>query len=102
METRRGTTPEIVCTIDGIPNLEVCDTIWITMKQGSLEITKEKGDLTISGNEASFTLSQEETLKFNDRGNVSIQLRALIGSEAVASDIRTFSVGAILKDSIIK
>lgn len=101
METRRGTTPTLLITTNGIKDLSQCDVLWITLKQGNTEITKEKSDLTISGDEIELSLTQEETLLFKAGSSVSLQLRALIGTEAVASDIKTFRMEDIIKDGII-
>lgn len=99
MEIRRGTTTKAKMSIDGV-NPNDASVIWFTFKQGDLELTKTKGDVTISGTEVEVTLSQEETLDFKE-GSVSMQLRALVNGEAVASDIKSFAVKPILKDGKI-
>ena len=100
METRRGTTPHIVCTVEGI-ELNTLDILWLTLKQGNYTLTKELSDVVIDENKIKIWLTQEETLAFKS-GNVFIQLRGRYGNEAVASDIRTFQIEDILRDGIIE
>lgn len=100
-EIGRGTTPSLTVTLDGL-ELNTVDVLWLTLKQGSLEITKTLDDMEVNGNELSVWLSQEETLQFSTSSRVSIQVRALIGKEAVKSDIRTLEVSGILRDGIIE
>ena len=99
MEIRRGTTAKAKMSIDGV-NPNDANVIWFTFKQGDLEFTKTKDDVTISGTEVEVALSQEETIGFKE-GSVSMQLRALVNGEAVASDIKSFSVKPLLKDGVI-
>lgn len=100
METRRGTTPHIECTVEGI-ELNTLDIVWLTLKQGDYTITKDKSDMVIDGNKIKIWLTQEETLKYKN-GSVSVQFRGRYGDEAVASDIKTFRVEEILRDGIIE
>lgn len=98
---RRGTTPtlQISCDLD----LEHCKVVWLTLKQMKVEITKQLTDMTLTEDGFSVTLSQEETLKLAAGGKLQIQLRALTqDGVAVASNVETVLVDAILKDGEIK
>ena len=79
--------------------------LYITLKQGlvsytfendSLEIEFENGESTVS-----FMLTQEQTLSFNDKNDVEIQLRAAKDSAAVASKVATVDVYRILMGGVI-
>lgn len=79
--------------------------LYITLKQGLvsytfendvLEIDFENGESTVS-----FMLTQEQTLSFNDKNDVEIQLRAAKDSSAVASKVATVDVERILMGGVI-
>ena len=76
--------------------------IYITIKQGSKELTKTSGDIEIKdGNILSVFLDQEDTLKFLG-GYIDIQLRAVTDNGlAVASNIKRMSMERVLKDGVI-
>lgn len=98
---RRGTTPTFQITVTGLNDIEI-DVLWLTLKQGTTEITKEKGDVEIQGDVISTALTQEETLMFKEGSKVSIQLRALsTNNTAYASNIVYTDVEKILKDGVI-
>lgn len=98
---RRGTTPTFQITVTGLSDIEI-DVLWITLKQGTTEITKEKGDVEIQGDVISTALTQEETLMFKEGTKVGIQLRALsTNNTAYASNIVYTDVEKILKDGVI-
>lgn len=98
MDIRRGTTPEI--TYEASHNADSFDILWLSLKQGDIEITKEKLDVTINGKEITFKLTQDETLSFK-AGSVSMQLRGRIGEEAVADEIKSFGVKDIIRNGKI-
>ena len=98
MEIRRGTTPEITYKSEYLP--DYFDTLWLTLKQGTTELTKEKSDVVIEGNDVKVKLTQDETLSFKV-GSVSLQLRGRIGEEAVADKITSITVADVLKDGRI-
>lgn len=98
MDIRRGTTPEI--TYESSYNADSFDILWLTLKQGDIEITKEKADVTINGKEITFKLTQEETLSFKV-GSVSMQLRGRTGDDAVADEVKSFGVKEIIRDGKI-
>ena len=100
---RRGTTPTLTITVT---NLTVADlkTIYVTFKQGDVELTKTNDDITVDEyyNTISVPLTQEDTLKFS--GTVSVQIRGLLedGVTAIASKIKTISIDKILLDGVIQ
>lgn len=100
---RRGTTPTLVLAVTGL-NVAELDTIFITFKQKSLELTKSTDDIIIDeeANTIKVPLSQEETLKF-EVGSATVQIRGLFkdGTTAIASNIRTIKVGDVLLDGVI-
>lgn len=98
---RRGTTPTFQITVTGLSDIEI-DVLWLTLKQGTTEITKDKNDVEIQGDVISTTLTQEETLMFKEGAKVGIQLRALsTNNTAYASNIVYTDVEKILKDGVI-
>lgn len=98
---RRGTTPTLEIEMKGIDISELSG-IYITIRQGDVEITKDKDQIEIKdGNMILVWLSQEDTLKFV-RGYAWVQLRATTNDGlAVASTINRIPVDAILKDGVI-
>lgn len=98
----RGTTP----TIKLKANFDLRNwNVYATLKQGLTEYTFENDELEIEFEDdfsvISFTLTQEQTLSFNDNNKVEIQLRAAKDGSAVASKIATVDVYRILKGGII-
>lgn len=98
---RRGTTPTLKIKVIGM-DVALFKSVYITIKQGSKELTKTNGDIEIKdGNILSVFLDQEDTLKFLG-GHVDIQLRAVTDNGlAVASDIKRMSMERVLKDGVI-
>ena len=99
---RRGTTPDIIMTLEGIDFIDLSD-IYITFKQDKNFITKTMQDVTYDeeSRQINIHLTQEDTLLFHN-GYVFIQLRAKTGSgNAVATDIVRLNVDEILKEGVI-
>lgn len=100
----RATTPTFNFTFDVDPDATFTE-ILVTFKQGNnILINKNKSDLTFKedGVTASFTLTQEETNKFDPRKFVSIQVRALTtDNEAVAFKIIKTTVFDVLNDMVL-
>lgn len=98
---RRGTTPDQVfnTSID----LSEATVLYISYKQwGQILIEKDITDCTVTSTSVTTFLTQEETLKFDPKHKVEIQIRAKFGDQtAVASNIIETTVGAILKDGVI-
>lgn len=97
---KRGTTPtfNVVCDVD------LSDyTIFLTLEQGNLELTlTPECESTQTGCTLSVTLTQEQTLAFNDRMRASMQIRAIDeNGQAIASNIMSVDIGRILKEGVI-
>ena len=97
---RRGTTPTFNVTCD--VNLTGY-TIYLTLEQGTVELTlTPECEATETGCTLAVTLTQEQTLLFNDKMKASMQIRAIdAGGTAIASNIMTVDVGRILKEGVI-
>ena len=62
----------------------------------------EKASCTMEGNTLSVRLTQEETLKFDCKKNVEIQLRILTeANDALTSDIITIDVARCLDEEVL-
>ena len=101
MATTRGTTPTHRFNTD--IDLTQAEVLYVTYKQGSeIVLEKEKADIDIESDHIEFKLTQEDTLKFNSKGTVSIQIRARFADgTAVASNIISSGAKEILKDGEI-
>ena len=98
---RRGTTPTHEFTTD--TDLTSADVIYLTYKQGNHTVLElEKDRMTVTAESLSVTLTQEETLSFDQSLNFNIQIRARFPDQsAVASNIMNATAEAILKDGVI-
>ena len=100
----RGTTPTLKIEVEGVEVTDlILDRTMITLKQKEKEVTKSGSDIAVDENEntLSITLTQEETLSFDD-GMAQLQVRATLENGAVmASNIVTDSIGHILLDGTI-
>ena len=96
----RGTTPTIPIDVD--IDLREASSLYITFVQlDTVILEKTISDCTIDEKQILVSLTQEETLSFNDRHPVYAQIRGVIGGAAVASNIMSTSVGKILKEGVI-
>ena len=96
----RGTTPTIRITVKDIESLDGND-VYVTIKQGCVNLTIEGDDLTIDENTIEFTLTQEQTLMFR-QGPAKIQVRGKHGDTAWASQVVTANnINPILRDGVI-
>lgn len=97
---RRGTTPTLRITVEGI-QVESLTSIFLTLKQGNTELEKTNVEVDTENNRLIAELSQEETLMF-DEGGVRVQFRALLeNGKAVASNIVTTTMDEILMEGVI-
>ena len=98
---RRGTTPTHTITTD--LDLTEAAVIFLTYKQCKHVVCEfERDRLTVESDQIQVTLTQAETLAFDDRKDVDIQIRARFpDGSAVASNIMTITVTEILKDGVI-
>ena len=87
----RGTTPVFEITLEGT-DYDQLGTVLFRFRQNGTVLDKTP---VISDNKATITLTQEETLRF-DEGKVSIQLMGILGPAATEvvpkSDIVEISV----------
>lgn len=99
---RRGTTPTITATVDAdLTGM----TLYLAFKQaGTPPIVKTDGDLEVTVEDGQTViecaLTQAETLAMREGVDVKVQLRAVTnsGRTAVASNVGTIPVSAILQD----
>lgn len=93
----RGTTPKHTFNVD--VDLTDAQSIYITYKQlNRVVVEKAKSDINVSSDALQCDLTQKETLAFNSKYPVKIQIRAgYEGGSAVASNIIETTVGEILK-----
>lgn len=89
------TTPTISLTVEGVDLTG--QEIYVSMEQGSVELTKTDADLTVSyaddNTEISFTLSQTESAMFRINRSVEIQVNWISESGVrAATQIATIPV----------
>lgn len=98
---RRGTTPTHTFTTD--VDLTGATVLYLTYKQnGRIKVEKTIDDVTINPDSVQVTLTQKETLSFDDEGDVRIQIRARFPDDsAVASNIIKTTAQIILKEGEI-
>lgn len=101
---RRGTTPTIIINVTGEDFED--STLYVTLEQGALELTKSGNDVLVTPTETGSTvaifLTQEETLMFT-KGTAKIQIRWIDSSGiAQASPIKNIEVNPILLEGVIE
>lgn len=99
----RGTTPRHVFEFKDVEDISNLKEITITYEQnGELVLYKTLSNLVIDGNIASFRLTQEEALAFEERTPVEVQVKILDEDDNVyASRIFTIPVLKILDEAIL-
>ena len=103
----RYTTPILPLEVEGI-DLTSNENVYVTLEQGSIELTKSGSDLTIQYSSQTdistitFTLTQQETAAFALARPVNIQVN-FINSAGVrdATNIATIPVMQNLLDKVI-
>lgn len=97
----RGTTPTHVFTLSVEP--DYFKNIRITYAQDDVVLfQKEKGDCEIEGYDVRTTLTQEETLMFDAKKHVQIQVKAITEEGKVeASPIMCVTVGKCLDNEVM-
>ena len=70
-------------------------------QHGENKVTKTGEDFTIEGSTAYSSLTQEDTLKFDSKYAIEIQLSAYINGMAKRTTIKTVSPGKILYKGVI-
>ena len=107
----RGTTPTHTFTFDRLDptTFKVMNVYYA--QQGKEILVKEKNDFTFSSKEtdngivyqASVMLTQEETLNFNSKHNVKVQMRALTADDrALATKEYELSVWDVINDEVLE
>lgn len=97
----RGTTPTNIFNVN-VDLTEAEDIIISYAQKGNVVINKMISDIDVTEEAISTTLTQTETLKLDAAYNVEIQIRALFDDgTAIASDIISVDVGAILYEGVI-
>lgn len=98
---RRGTTPTLTFNISADGTL--IKTLYITFKQlGDIVFEKTKNDCKVESDKIICELSQKETLKFKDKKDIQMQIRAVMDDDtAIASNIMITRIGEILKEGEI-
>lgn len=97
----RGTTPKLEFNIPF--DVSIIKNLYITFYQShSTVMEKTEDDCELNDHTIICHLKQEDTLVFDDKLNVNIQLRIkTIDGEALASEIITDGVKKVLKDGEI-
>lgn len=97
---RRGTTPTLRLALEDIDTEEI-RSLYVTLKQGNLILTKTKDDCVFSQGMIQITLTQAETLSFS-AAYCEVQVRGIkTDGTAFASEIKSIPVDAILLDGEI-
>ena len=100
-QIQRGSTPTHIFNTN--IDLENIKTLFITYNQKKKKILeKTLDDCTIEDKTISVRLSQEDTLAFDDKNDVEIQIRIkFLSDDAIASNIVTVDVNRVLKEGVI-
>ena len=100
----RGTTPTLRFKIPYCTR--VIDLGYVTFsRKGEVfkDIPFSDSRVSVRDGAVLVSLTQKDTLEFNSRATYSVQLRILLKNNiAVASNIIPISIGAILKNGILK
>lgn len=98
----QGTTP--THTFNLSIDSSIISKLTITYAQFERVIVqKTKDDCVINNNLITVKLSQEDTLRFKPGTPVQIQLRVLtVGGDALASEISTIPLEAVLDKAVLK
>ena len=93
------TTPTITLNVDA----ELNGDIYVTLKQGLTEITKQvEGTISEGSTVILLPLTQEETAQFLERSEVQIQVNCVNGSQRIATNIASVRSLANLLDEVIE
>lgn len=98
----RGTTPTIEFTFSSISPTDI-NTAYLTIKQNKiLKIEKNINEANIGDANISWNLTQEETLKLNEKHLCEIQIRYTL-KNGIASISKVYEVETykILKEGVI-
>lgn len=101
---QRGTTPTIGYGFSKVSVADIVECYLTVMQNGKLLFEKDLSSASVDIDEEtiSWQLTQEETLAFDEKAKISMQIRyKLTGGEAYASKVVEESVYRILKDGVI-
>lgn len=99
---KRGTTPTLEIAVVGVKVTDL-SSIYVTLKQDDLIITKSNEDIQVNeeNNSLGVSLSQKETLFFRP-GFVYLQMRAVTsGGNVIATDVQKIDAVEILQEGVI-
>lgn len=100
-EIIRGTTPVIQCVLPFNAS-EITEAFLTVQQRGNTVLEKNIDDAVKDGTMLSFALTQEDTIKLDDRAQAEAQVRAkTTGGSALASNIVEISVRGLLKEGVI-
>lgn len=101
----RGTTPTITITLPASMNLNEFDVAYLTFSTDTVSTILEKDissmQIGATPNVSVWTLTQADTLSFEEDTTVSYQLRLRKGTEAYATRYLKCAVGPIIKEGEI-
>lgn len=100
----RGTTPTVVIEIPNEIPVSSITVAYLSFEQNKrkvIEIPLEDMDLDTENNTLSVTLSQEQTLKFENNVMVMYQLRLGVDGAYYATNIWEVPAERIIKDGVI-
>lgn len=101
----RGTTPTITCTVtdDDGQALDLTGyTVFFSIgKAANAQLTVTNDQMTITGNVVEVTLTQAQTLALN-KGETMMQLRAVDGFTAIATETEPLTIAPIIQDGEIE
>lgn len=97
---RRGTTPTHIYTLPF--DTSICEQIRVIYAyHDDQKLIKDTPDLLLDGASVKLTLTQEETLQFDNHELVEIQIRVkMIDGTVLASDIITERAERLLEDEV--
>lgn len=103
----RGTTPTLIFNLSSNPNLDLSEVaeVWVTLKYATYTKTWERAECSIDTEhkKISVTLTQEDTLEMPVTNKMQAQIRMLMNNgSALATNIVTLDVSAILKEGVIE
>ena len=99
----RGTTPELIFNLPFETN--TIKRLYVTFadKDKRILLEKTEADFTLSGSTVKGELSQAETLLFEERKQVRMQIRILTtDNKALKSKVFTVYSDELLKDGVIE
>lgn len=99
---RLGTTPKHTFTFPFETSL--IKEVKITYAQNKKTVLEKRlNDCEVEANSVSYSLTQEETFRFDSDAIVEVQARVLtIGGDALASDIRIITAGRCLDNEVLE